>query len=285
MVIKYLACLMLAASVAGTLLSCSLQRFNIFKDSDSGYMNPHIACARCHGVQKPQAGKPLFPFQDDPSEICLACHNYAENHHPVNFVPQIPIDPAYPLYRGKISCLTCHEIHGGPLHAGSSKLLRGGPFADRRGICFDCHGKEKFAEINPHNMLDKNGAVRNLNNKPVCLICHEVQPDPNLDTAGNVRFRADVGFLCWRCHPSMRGTFFEKHFLVRPSLATMQYMVRPDIREKFSLPLVPWGRINCSTCHNPHQAGVIVNQPAAAGAGTHLRLRAANLCEGCHNIY
>jgi len=284
MITKQMAYLVLAAIIAIALLSCSLQRFDFLKDSDTGYKNPHIACARCHGTPQPQAGKPLFPGHDDPSDVCLTCHSYAEDHHPVNFVPQIPVSP-YPLYQGKIRCLTCHEIHGGPRHLGSSKLLRGGPFTDRRAICFDCHGKEKFADLNPHNMLDKNGAIRTVKGKPVCLICHEVQPDPNRDAAENVYFRADVGFLCWRCHPSMHGSFFEKHFLVWPSPNTMEYMIKPEVREKFALPLVPRGRINCSTCHNPHQAGVIVDKAAAAGAGAYLKLRDVNICEGCHNIH
>ena len=284
MTMKTFACLILVTIVATTLISCSLQRFNFLKE-DSGYKNPHIACARCHGVPQPLAGKPLFPSQEDPSDVCLSCHSYAENHHPVNFVPQIPVNPAYPLYRGKIRCLTCHEIHGGSSHEGSSKLLRGGPFADRRAICFDCHGKEKFADIYPHDMLDKNGRIRNINDKSICLICHEVQPDPTQDTVENVYFRADVGFLCWRCHASMHGSFFEKHFLVRPSKEIIEFMNRPEIKEKFALPLVPRGRINCSTCHNPHQAGVIVNQPAAAGADSYMKLRSVNLCEGCHNIH
>jgi predicted CXXCH cytochrome family protein len=236
-------------------------------------------------MKNPRPGLALFTNRDDVSDVCLDCHNYDENHHPVNFAPETPPDPAYPLFNGKMKCLTCHEIHGGPRKEGSPKQLRGGPYADHRTICFNCHSNEKYADINPHLMLDKNGKIRNVNGKPVCLLCHEVQPDPAQDKVENVYFRADVGFLCWRCHPSMHGSFFEKHFLVWPSEATLEYMNRPEVKEKFALPLIPWGRINCSTCHNPHQEGVIMNKQAAAGADSKMKLRAENLCEGCHEIY
>jgi hypothetical protein len=34
------------------------------------------------------------------------------------------------------------------------------------------------------------------------------------------------------------------------------------------LPIVPRERITCSTCHNPHQTGVIQREAAAKGADT-----------------
>lgn len=278
--LRHLGCLLLLATV---LASCSLQKYGLFPSRASTFQNPHTACVRCHGIETPGAGQALFPSGDDPSDLCLACHSYAQNHHPVNFAPLTTLPPSFPLYGKKIKCLTCHEIHGGPRHEGSSKLLRGGPYVDRRTICFKCHLNEQYADIDPHMMLDSSGKVREVNGKPVCLLCHEVKPDPTQDKESNVYFRADIGFLCWRCHPPMPGSFDSQHFLVRPSKETMAYITSPEIQEKYTLPLVPWGRINCSTCHNPHQAGVILYKPAAAGADSPHRLRAPNLCAACHN--
>jgi predicted CXXCH cytochrome family protein len=175
-------------------------------------------------------------------------------------------------------------MHGGPEHFGTPKLLRGRAYNDRRRICFDCHKEDQYTDLDPHIMKDDSGNHRVVNGKPVCLTCHDVEPDPTKATANTVLFKADIGFLCWRCHPSMHGDFFEQHFLATPSDEFLAYMNRAEIREKFTLPLVPRGRITCSTCHNPHQEGIISFGPAAAGADSSHRLRDENVCVGCHRM-
>lgn len=246
------------------------------------YKNPHTDCAHCHGVAAPVAGKALFPPDVDPSKYCLDCHNYGVNHHPVDVSPAAPPRSAFPLYNGRVTCLTCHDIHGGPEHKGFAGLLRGGPYEDQRKICFDCHTPEQYANLDPHVMKDESGNHVVINGRPVCVLCHEVEPDPSQDKANTVLFRADVSFLCLRCHTLMHGDFFEKHFLVAPSREIVANMNRPEIRENFSLPLVPRGRITCSTCHNPHEEGIITYGPAAAGAGSPHRLRSETICYACH---
>ncbi len=219
-----------------------------------------------------------------PSSKCLDCHQYRENHHPVDIAPSDPADFPFPLYGGKITCLTCHvEDHT----AGGTKLLRGGPYDDRREICFKCHSQEKFLEIDPHVMLDKEGKVLTVNGKPVCLLCHAVQPDPDKDRTEDVRFRADVAFLCWRCHPPMASPqFFSAHFLAKPSPSMLRFIERKEQEMQVTIPLVPRERITCSTCHNPHQKGVIKYGPSAKGADlpSKLRLQTPTLCFVCHNM-
>ncbi|MGZ3614963.1 MAG: hypothetical protein ACXU9X_13835, partial [Thermodesulfobacteriota bacterium] len=53
-----------------------------------------------------------------------------------------------------------------------------------------------------------------------------------------------------------------------------------------TIPLIPRQRITCSTCHNPHQEGVIMYQPSAKGADSpsRLRLPAPSLCLVCHIV-
>jgi predicted CXXCH cytochrome family protein len=181
----------------------------------------HPACEMCHPSSNPIEGPSLFPAGVDPSSVCLRCHDYRENHHPVFFAPTAPRQAKpgedFPLYNGEIRCLTCHDPHGGPRFSEPPKLLRGGPYTDRREICFKCHFREKYAEVNPHIMRDASGALMTYFDKPVCLLCHATIPDPSVDRTQDVKFRADVGFLCWRCHPPMPGEFFRHHFLVKPS--------------------------------------------------------------------
>ena len=248
------------------------------------YKNPHTLCVGCHTSEKPEPGTAAFEPGTEPSSLCLNCHDYGENHHPVDFVPPDPASFPRPLFGGKVRCLTCHEIHGGPDGEGTSKLLRGGPYADRRQICFQCHVKERYAAVDPHKMLDRQGQIMKVNSKPVCLQCHSKQPDPLTDSTNDVRFKADVGFLCWRCHPPMPGSFFDQHFLVRPSEETLRNIRETEERGLVILPLVPRGRITCSTCHNPHQEGVIQHEAAARGADSAARLRIPSPCFGCHRM-
>jgi hypothetical protein len=271
--------------MAVIITSCDLQQLIMPENvrTVTGYKNPHTFCESCHATEKPQPGGTLFTPGVDPSSLCLNCHtDYKENHHPVDFVPPDPSAIPFPLFGGEIRCLTCHQIHGGPRHEGTLRLLRGGPYIDRRMICFKCHSREKYASFNPHKMLDEQGNIRIVQGRPVCLWCHSKVPNPAVDQTKDVRFRADVGFLCWRCHPPMPGIFFTQHFLVKPSAKTMKIMEETEERLLVIFPLVPRGRITCSTCHNPHQKGVMQREAAAKGADALYRLRLPSICFGCH---
>ncbi len=215
---------------------------------------------------------------------CLDCHKYSEYHHPVGMVPLHPSDYTFPLYNGKIMCLTCHiEDH----LEGGINLLREGPYIDRRAICFKCHTEEEYAKINPHIMLDGRGNVRSVNGQPVCLFCHSAKPTPAADRTGDILLKADVAFLCLRCHfPMANQKCFKEHFLVTPSMEMRRFMEKQEQQLHATLPLLPRDRITCSTCHNPHQKGVIVVEHSASGADAlhRLRLPAAEICIACHNI-
>ncbi|WP_168205969.1 cytochrome c3 family protein [Geobacter sp. FeAm09] len=253
--------------------SCSLSGANLQRESNPAV---HSDCRDCHTVARPEGKTALFPSYTDPSYFCLDCHNYKTNHHPVNFIPARQIRPQFPLSTGEITCLTCHEMHGGPQHKGTPKLLRGGPYADLRTMCLNCHTVEQYANIDPH-IMKKDGEERTVvGGKTVCLFCHELEPDPAQDRANMVLFKADVTFLCLRCHTLMHTGYFEKHFLVTPSKEIISNSNRPEILARFSLPLVPRGRITCTTCHNPHQGGSLPMglqpqeqiPPTGSGTGT-----------------
>ena len=278
---------MCAVLLASVLTSCSLQQLSgpEYAVSTGVGGNAHIVCINCHATEKPQPGSASFSPGTDPSSLCLKCHkDYTENHHPVDFVPADSPKFPLPLFGGEVKCLTCHEVHGGPRHEGTLRLLRGGPYADRRQICSKCHSAEKYAAFDPHRMLDDRGDVAMVDGKPACLWCHSKKPDPAVDRTEDVRFRADVGFLCWRCHPPMSGTFLGQHFLVKPSAQILPMYRESEERLNIILPLVPRGRITCSTCHNPHQKGVIQREAAAKGADAIKKLRSPSICYGCHRM-
>jgi predicted CXXCH cytochrome family protein len=250
-------------------------------------VSKHPTCEMCHVTAEIPVGTSLFPEGTDPASICLRCHDYRENHHPVDFVPAAShftsVAKTFPLYDNKIRCLTCHDPHAGPKLSEAPNFLRGGPYRDRREICFKCHQKDAYAEISPHVMKDEEGIIQ-LNGKPICLVCHTVTPDPAVDRTTDVKFRADVAFLCWRCHPPMPGEFFTYHFLVKPSRRTLSVMKKSEQTMNVIFPLVPRGRITCSTCHNPHQKEVLVHEPAKTGAESRYKLRVESpaACVACH---
>jgi hypothetical protein len=216
------------------------------------------------------------------SSVCLDCHQYGKNHHPVDFAPANTSNFHFPLYDGKVKCLTCHIED----HMGSDRLLRGGPYANRQEICFKCHYEEDYAQIFPHDMLQKDGRYKEVNGKPVCLICHARTPDPRVDRTKDVAFRADVAFLCWRCHSLMPQPTLNTHVLMKPSENMLKDIEQNEREMKVTIPLVPRNRITCSTCHNPHEKGVIIYELSAKGADSEdrLRLQSPDLCLICHKM-
>lgn len=251
----------------------------------------HVSCVSCHRMTPSDISldRP-FPEGIDPSSVCLDCHHYSDNHHPVNFIPQMefsnPDMATFPLFDGEIRCLTCHKVHGAQGPVAGKKLLRGGPYIYRSEICFLCHDKDLNTRISPHRMLNDQGDTKKVNGESVCLICHAAVPDQKTDDRVDVTFKADIAFLCWRCHPPMANAFFKGHFLVKPKTRTLEYMIKVQAEDGVMLPLQPRDRITCSTCHNPHQKGVISYGPAQAGEDAPARLRMQNgdVCSSCHNI-
>jgi hypothetical protein len=252
-------------------------------------------CIDCH-TAKPEKAVPNLKHPDNPSRICIKCHEYLKNedHHASEIEPdsRTALPSHFKLYNGKMECLTCHRVHSGDNYQkGTANLLIGGSYNNRRTICFQCHNKESYSEINPHeSMLNEDKSL----NFTTCDLCHQKRPDPRVDRTADVEFKSEIHFLCWRCHPPMGGNFFEKHFLKKSAEEALALgTAAPDntfdimrVKERhldLILPLDPKGKITCSTCHNPHQPGVMVDKKAAKGAGAENRLRFVDRCMDCHS--
>lgn len=250
----------------------------------------HGACVSCHRTETPGTtdGTVLFAGGIDPSSACLDCHHYETGHHPVDSEASLPagVGEVLPLFNGRVRCLTCHQAHrhaAGQDLAEQPQLLRGGPYGDVREFCYRCHSRERYAGIDPHAMIDAEGAVREIEGRPACLFCHREQPDGSTGP-DTVTLQADVAFLCRRCHASMSGSFLEQHFHAKPKKVTRREIHRTERLRDVALPLAQDGRITCSTCHNPHQEGVAMREAARAGADRPKRLRMAKeeICGACH---
>lgn len=251
----------------------------------------HSQCFTCHRTNEPISGE-TQPFADglDPSSACLDCHQYRLNHHPVDVVPGSGYENrdagTLPLFDGQVRCLTCHKAHADPGKAEFSeppKLLRGGPYEDRRALCFACHEQKNVAGVNPHKMLAYDNSIREINGKPICMICHARNPVLE-DDPMDMQYNADIAFMCWRCHSPMQGGFLDRHFHVVPRKITRMVIRKTEKDRDINLPLARDGMMTCSTCHNPHQEGVLTATAAAAGADAQFRLRVdrETICRACH---
>lgn len=282
-----------------TLLSLLLPLFNACGlPFISGMQRIHkgLTCDSCH--QKNGDSQYALRNEGNPSNLCNSCHNYEnpQDHHPFESSGSSLDVPYYFRVRdGKMDCLTCHKVHSGANYRqGTQNLLVGGAYSDRRAICFKCHKKEAYKNINPHTkMLLPDKTL----NYYTCRLCHASPPNPEIDGTEDVEFKAAIHFLCWRCHPPMNSDFFDIHFLKKDKVksfnldlmhgfsggGTFDTMKEKEENNDFILPLDPRGRLTCSTCHNPHQPGVMVNRKAAKGAGSKNRLRLTGKCSDCHD--
>jgi len=148
--------------------------------------------------------------------------------------------------------------------------------------------------INPHEQINDEGEI--LWSK--CLICHAKMPDTeNLHSSVNmeIRFNNNYNKVCYICHvvhkhPGSEGIGPQMSGFVAPShLREFSRKLYLNMRlEKKEVPvLIPLdpasGKIICSTCHNPHERGLLYGR-ADWGADQSVLLRSEGLdvCQYCH---
>ncbi|HEY5997708.1 MAG TPA: hypothetical protein VI078_00205 [bacterium] len=247
-------------------------------------VRPHFMkafCEACHKV-RPKVAKgapgaqPLSEIPlltDDPNQLCNRCHESGlskANAHPLKEVTGIykermPKD--WPLSKtGGLTCLTCHTGGDSPvLDPDNPNFLRGAPYKTRNEVCWNCHRQEEFASLNPHERI---------NNLEGCEFCHQTKPDIDKLKAGitqQVKFKGDIVILCIRCHEIFDHPSSVPH-LGKPD---PEKMAAKNIKIAKDLPLDAFGRITCSTCHNPHATGEL--RGVAGGMSMSMML-----CSKCH---
>ncbi|MBI5562216.1 MAG: hypothetical protein HY894_05095 [Deltaproteobacteria bacterium] len=148
--------------------------------------------------------------------------------------------------------------------------------------------------INPHEQINDEGEIL----WGACLICHKSVPDMAAEKSiKDVKLRFDdPSETCVRCHTvkphpagedspeaRMSGFVVPNHMVVpRKQIATNMRFALKENRMIF--PLDPkTGKIICSTCHNPHERGLLTGR-ADFGADATRRLRSAtmDICPNCH---
>ncbi|MFC1856370.1 hypothetical protein ACFL2A_07535, partial [Thermodesulfobacteriota bacterium] len=139
-------------------------------------------------------------------------------------------------HKGKIVCITCHEIH---VKKSKNYLLRGffgtkassyARFKNRQDFCSSCH-KKNLEKRSPHK-----------GDKKACVFCHMNNPEESDEPDTTVRL--DIIRRCNFCHMKLEGA----HFLAVNAFADKT--LQEDI-PNLDLPFIG-GKITCVTCHDQH---------------------------------
>lgn len=257
---------------------------------------PHwsqTGCTTCHPDAQQNRVAPV-----DRSEVtasCMRCHDghkASAESHPVGRLiesPRVQPPPAdWPTPNGLLSCLTCHYVRFAcdrpmdrPKNPG---FLRG----EARGaeFCGKCHIPDTSHDrYNPHDMRTVDGRV----DENACTHCHEsgILSADRTRRSGDPMLHAEESRLCLGCHGRHVDYFDPGHM----GAAVPAAMLSRIKQQPHRLPLAEGDTVTCSTCHNPHAAGIFPPQSelaagamqANAPADEHpLRGYSANLCGACH---
>ena len=283
-------------------------------------VNPHwreTLCQTCHPKQPSSGvdGKRLL--ESSPRDNCNRCHppnRMASMSHPydVKASSMVRVPSEWPLDNGLVGCLTCHDILKQCLGKLTDRwrnraFLRRAEKETPLEFCLRCHPRERYQTQSPHDQVDEKGRAKD----HVCLYCHVARPDPaKPETPDWAALKAVQAELCGNCH----GTF--PHPIGIPHLVAVkdemiarmlayevkdQYVIPVEQIERYVekagrlpryLPIDPRTYENrCTTCHNPHEVGVLpAYWPLARGAegklptNYRLRLPKEEICSCCHRM-
>ncbi len=193
------------------------------------FHNRESDCLTCHRSISPNEEGPDLKHGGDISLICGDCHGRGICRHPVGIVvPDDMISP--PMLRlddeKRITCITCHRPE---CEKDNSISLVG--FSRKGGVqtnelCYQCH---KPVADNPHIDILKR---RN------CRDCHGIVPRGAGSVADYIP-SSNARLVCLLCHPE------------RPHPAGYEHLGVLDKRQ-VNMPTDSFGRITCTSCHNPH---------------------------------
>lgn len=264
--------------------------------------NPHwnkSGCQTCHVNATPVAGN-ISLHEGDAEALCETCHGDRGGALPCRHASDIAVDTQGfgekfngSLKDGKMVCTTCHDVPYQCEHPTQQYSFHNPGFLRDRtsrntgDYCFECHEKDGYEKLNPHN------GVAGSPPRPTCLLCHSNIPETNNTGQLVVEFNMqhDLNDACRGCHivrPHPKSMSFSQQtegwvHLVGPSAAVLENMQKTQAETGIGLPLNPLnGEVFCATCHNPHDFKVGGEHGSEERAMKN-RLRLNNICQACHD--
>ncbi len=237
-------------------------------------------CFDCHVGSKDPA-----ILTRDADFLCVSCHpEQKKMTHPSGIVPRRSIPPDFPLYNGKMLCITCHIAHK-TYDANDSrhKQFDNNPYFLRfavtgKAFCYQCHdgGTRGFSvnEADSHALgfgkahtLSHDVSLKEIldDGSRECLSCHDgtLSSDASVRTSGvNWEHSGGIGVV----HPI--GINYSRVYSKKPQV--YHHLSAIDSRIKFFN-----GKIGCQTCHTHYSAF------------PHLLVmdnKRSRLCLQCHNL-
>ena len=225
-------------------------------------------CGDCHGRDLPSEAAAYGGLKNFYNSLCLQCHHRVPKvcgfHRDRGPREGGTVDlDLFPLNKGKIDCLTCHDARiqcvaaDDPSVKTNPRFLRGHPSGGVARFCFACHRPERFLRFKVHDHVRGKAPEKG----EACYYCH-VQNGDDRSTGGGMAPPDSVA-SCRVCHP------------VGPHPGKVQHLVSLEALPEFSkdrlngpegkrgvrygsldasalLPLGEGQTIRCDTCHDPH---------------------------------
>lgn len=244
-------------------LSFLLLPANVLSDIDIR-VDPHGKegmCHYCHTSKVVEKGKAGFRL-NTVEATCLECHGKRGatlEDYLQRMLPDVKIKKKMIVYFKGDPDFSCHICHHEMCQSNSRKELQ---------------------LRNPHIQLDEAGKII----EKACLFCHTTLPDYKHPGLEKTVMRYEIPYLCSLCHAMSSQ---KRGFGFGEPMREAMVRKKEHFEKKFdiSLPLGPNNTVICASCHNPHQAGVILGKGGYAGVPGEHRLVTDNawkLCVVCH---
>jgi DmsE family decaheme c-type cytochrome len=166
----------------GVCLSCHAKSDHVRNWFSSAHQAQDLKCIECHAIHSENHGKTGADFRSETpgiprviesrrqmSENCLRCHQKQ------NAEADLPYH--HPIREGKMSCLDCHDPHGGS--SGNGLKLSNG-----NALCLSCHAEFQGPFTFQHAPVNED-----------CLKCHSPHGSPNQNLLS-----VSQPALCLQCH-------------------------------------------------------------------------------------
>jgi len=215
-------------------------------------------CTGCHLTVPEKDEEGPLRLVASVNTLCARCHGDLVRgySHPVEIRPRktrVPED--LPLsWSGRVTCVTCHDIHGSPTTAfGERSYLLRRPVRGRY-FCTSCHGGDPLREIAENESHASSMGLAHANRFQAS------------DDAEDWSDMDDLSRQCMSCHDGISGTAVQAY--VKSGIwdheSATDHPIGVDykearMRDKTLKPLPADsplrlfnGRLGCGTCHDPY---------------------------------
>jgi len=189
-------------------LTCHLNQPTHVGRINSSHAKNQVSCVSCHSIHK-NGPYGLVPRKaTDINQLCSGCHSdvWASFQRP--FTHKLP--------QGAMSCVDCHNPHGGVLPRNLQTANANEPG------CFNCHGDKRGPFTFEHAPVRLEG----------CTACHQ----PHGSANPRMLTRAEVRFVCLECHSNLPAPTLPANGTIGTTPPAIHDLRNPRFQ-------------NCNVCH------------------------------------